>query len=271
LFPGKAVAKALIAGDVEKAIVSAGPIHLAGPLRPLSEQAQLGLLDAEVDQARQSAKNAAGAAYTVYERGSALLNKDLSGAFPEVAGVLRAPVDLGEGIGKIAQGDIRGGVRQAAPAAATIVGTVKGIARGRNAGRPGGNAQATPNRIVQANPEVVTERPQCNCPPEVPVERIVPIDRVARGGKAYAPKVNKKPGSYRGITPKMRAEAQRVGERWQGPGEYDVGHRTDLEFVRRGERVHLRAEAKGQNRAGGNSVSKAAESRKKAGLYTRGK
>jgi hypothetical protein len=231
------------------------------------------LLDAEVDQARQSAKNAAGAAYTVYERGSALLHKDLSGAFPEVAGVLRAPLDLGEGIGKIAQGDIRGGVRQAAPAAATIVGGVrgiaKGIAKGLGEGRPGGNSQATANRAVQAASNVAVARPRCNCPDFVPVESIIPIDRVARGGKAYAPKV--KPGGYRGVTPKMRAEAQRVGERWQGPGKYDVGHRTDLEFVRPGERVKLRAETEGRNRAGGNAVAKAAESRKKAGLYTRGK
>jgi RHS repeat-associated protein len=271
VFPGKAIAKALIAGDVEKAIVSAGPIHLAGPLRPLSEQAQLGLLDVEVDQARQVAKTAAGPAYAIYERGSAFLHGDLAGAFPEVAGVLRVPLDLGEGIGKIAHGDIRGGVHQAAPAAATIVGGVRGIARGVRQGRPGGNAQATPDRAVQAASNVAVQRPQCNCSNFVPVESIVPLDRVGRGGKTYAPKVNKKPGSYRGVTPTHRAEAQRVGTRWGGPGNYDVGHRTDLEFVEPGEQVKFRAEAPGRNRAGGNAVAKAAESRKKAGLYTRGK
>ena len=44
--------------------------------------------------------------------------------------------------------------------------------------------------------------------PDVPTQEIVPVDRVAKGGKALAPKVNNSPGGYRGVTPKMRAKAQ---------------------------------------------------------------
>jgi RHS repeat-associated protein len=140
LIPAKRIAKALVAGDAKTAIVRAGPIHLLGPLRPISEQAQLGLLDAEVDVAagvvRQSAKAAAGPLYTVYERGSALLDEDFAGAFPEVAEVWRAPLELGEGIGQIRQGDIRRGVRQAAPPAVAIFGSIKGLIGGRNVPHP---------------------------------------------------------------------------------------------------------------------------------------
>ena len=107
--------------------------------------------------------------------------------------------------------------------------------------------------------------------PDVPTQWIVPVDRVARGGKAFAPKVNTAPGAYRGITPKMRAEAQRLGERWQGPGKYDVGHRDPLEFIPPRERVRLRSEASGPNRGEGDSIAKSGESRRKAGLYTRRK
>ncbi|CAG6396335.1 RHS repeat-associated protein [Actinacidiphila cocklensis] len=106
--------------------------------------------------------------------------------------------------------------------------------------------------------------------PDVPTHAIIPIDRIGtRAGKAYAPKVNPRPGSYRGITPNMRREAQRVGERWQGPGKYDVGHRTPLSQVPPGERVRLRSEAVSTNRADGDAIARTNELRRKAGLYTR--
>ena len=106
--------------------------------------------------------------------------------------------------------------------------------------------------------------------PDVPTQAIIPIDKIAtRRGQAFAPKVNPNPGSYRGITPKMRKEAQRIGERWQGPGEYDVGHRTPLSQVPPRQRVRLRSEEFSGNRADGNAIAKTNELRRRAGLYTR--
>ena len=72
------------------------------------------------------AKTAAGAAYNIYERGNALLSGDLAGAFPDVAGVVHMPFDLYEGIGQIAEGNIRTGVASAAPPLAALLGLVKG-------------------------------------------------------------------------------------------------------------------------------------------------
>ena len=120
-----------------------------------------------------------------------------------------------------------------------------------------------------AAPPPAPSQPPSNIKPDVPTQAIVPVDRVARGGKAFAPKVNTSPGAYRGITPKMRAEAQRLGERWQGPGEYDVGHRTPLSQTPPRARVHLRSEAKSPNRGEGNAIADSNDSRRKAGLYTR--
>ncbi|MEV7026883.1 RHS repeat-associated core domain-containing protein, partial [Kitasatospora sp. NPDC093558] len=106
--------------------------------------------------------------------------------------------------------------------------------------------------------------------PDVPTEAIIPIDQVGtRSGKAFAPKVNNAPGAYRGVTPKMREKAQEVGERWQGPGDYDVGHRTPLSQVPPGERVRLRAEIMRSNRSEGDAIAQSNEMRRKVGLYTR--
>jgi hypothetical protein len=115
--------------------------------------------------------------------------------------------------------------------------------------------------------------------PDVLTASTIPIDRIAtRGGKAYAPKVNPNPGSYRGITTRMREEAQRVGETYHGPGKYDVGHRTPLSQTPhmvegpngpQKVRVRLRAESVSPNRREGNAIARTNEMRRKAGLYTR--
>jgi RHS repeat-associated protein len=100
--------------------------------------------------------------------------------------------------------------------AVTTANEAEGIAAAKAEAAP---AAATP---------LAKPAPLPNIKPDVPTQEIVPVDRVARGGKAFAPKVNNAPGAYRGITPKMRREAQRLGETYQGPGKYDVGHRTPL-------------------------------------------
>jgi hypothetical protein len=108
--------------------------------------------------------------------------------------------------------------------------------------------------------------------PDVPTEWVVPIDKIStRKGEAVAPKVNNKEGGYRGVTPNMRKEVQRVGETYQGPGKYDVSHRTPLSHTPPGTRVRLRSEEKGSNRGDGDAIAKSNEMRQKAGLYTRPK
>ncbi|GAA0403872.1 hypothetical protein Acor_24730 [Acrocarpospora corrugata] len=106
--------------------------------------------------------------------------------------------------------------------------------------------------------------------PDVPTVNILPIDKIAtRAGEARAPKVNLKPGSYRGVTKKMREVAQQKGEFYHGPGKYDVGHRSPLSQTQAGEKVRLRPESASTNRADGNAIAKSNEMRRKAGLYTR--
>ncbi len=97
--------------------------------------------------------------------------------------------------------------------------------------------------------------------PDVPTQEIVPVDGVVRGGKAFAPKVNNSPGGYRGVTPKMRAKAQRLSGTCQGPGEYDVAHRTPLSPTLLGARVRFKSEAKGPNRGEGDALAKSNEMR----------
>jgi hypothetical protein len=136
---------------------------------------------------------------------------------------------------------------------------------------PAPTAQAGPTSSSPQNPVAQPAAgPSANVKPDVPTQEIIPIDKIGtRKGEAFAPKVNKAPGAYRGITPKMRSEAQRVGERYQGPGKYDVGHRTPLSQVPPGERVRLKSEEFTKNRADADSIAKANELRKKVGLYTR--
>lgn len=104
--------------------------------------------------------------------------------------------------------------------------------------------------------------------PDVFVHEIIPIDNIGtKKGNAFAPKI----GKYRGVTPKMRKEAQRVGEKYSGPGSYDVGHRTPLSQVEPGKRVRLKSEESGLNRGDGNSIAKTNEKRRDQGMYVRPK
>jgi hypothetical protein len=102
--------------------------------------------------------------------------------------------------------------------------------------------------------------------PDVPLLRIFPVDKMAtRSGEAFAPKV----GGYRGVTRAMRRLAQRLGETYEGPGRYDVGHRAPLSQTPPGQRVGLRPEPMSVNRADGAAIRKANGLRRKAGLYVR--
>ena len=108
--------------------------------------------------------------------------------------------------------------------------------------------------------------------PDVPTQAIIPLDQTGtRSGEAFAPKVSSSPGGYRGVGPKQRREAQRVGELYQGPGEYDVGHRTPLSQVPPGAKVRFRSEGLSANRSDGDAIAEANEMRREAGLYTRPK
>ena len=98
---------------------------------------------------------------------------------------------------------------------------------------------------------------------DVPAGSIVPIERPGQ----TAPKI----GRYRGVTPAQRAEAQRLGNRWTGPGRYDVGHRTPLSHTPPGAPVRLRSEPMGPNRAAGNDIARSNRIRPGVGLYSRPK
>jgi hypothetical protein len=121
-----------------------------------------------------------------------------------------------------------------------------------------------------ASPPAGPPNPSSDVKPDVPTQAIIPIDQTGtRRGEAFAPKVNPKEGSYRGVTPKLRAEAQRVGEKYQGPGDYDVGHRVPLSQVPPGAKVRFRSEGANPNRADGDAIGESNVARKSAGLYTR--
>ena len=96
-------------------------------------------------------------------------------------------------------------------------------------------------------------------PDFVPVHEIIPIGR-----NKVAPKV----GSYRGVTPKDRREAQAIGTYYSGPGNYDVAPHATF-TVEPGAPIRLRVERVHTNRGDANSIGVSNEARRKAGLYVR--
>jgi RHS repeat-associated protein len=95
---------------------------------------------------------------------------------------------------------------------------------------------------------------------DVAAGQIVPRIRVA-------PKI----GSYRGVTRADQSWAQRVGERWTGPGKYDAGHATPLAHTPPGGRVVLRSEPQAINRAAGADIARSNKVRPSFNLYVRPK
>jgi len=156
-LPGKATAKALLSGNFGDALVQSAPF-LAPP------DAKRGLVDAEIDMAKgladQAKKSVFGPIGTIVERGGALINGDLAGAVPEAAALVEAPVALYNGLQKIADGDLRGGVREAAPAVFTLAPIIEPLAMHPIAPRPptpqGGAAKG---RLASAEPQPAPAKP----------------------------------------------------------------------------------------------------------------
>ncbi|ROO86776.1 RHS repeat-associated protein [Actinocorallia herbida] len=203
----------------------------------------------------------------VIEAGTAGVGKAVEVATPFLRRAVRAPAFMFVGAGGV------GGGLEAGQAGAKAVNVTKSAETAKNAVQAArvadkiaesGQAAKSAVKAAESGSAAASVRP------DVPLHKIIPIDRTGtRAGKAYAPKVNPKPGAYRGVTPKMRKEAQRIGEKYNGPGKYDVGHRAPLSQTPAGERVRLSAEAAAQNRSEGRAIAEANAQRRKAGLYTR--
>jgi hypothetical protein len=180
VLPAKAAIKAAVSGDFEDAMVLAGPV--LGP-----PDMKRGLWDAEKDMAwgiaEQGAKAALGPIVSTVERGSALIDGDLAGAFPEVAGVIQAPFAIYDGLQKIADGDIRGGVREAAPAVLTLAPILEPLAmhpsapraparqagvRGSLVGNAGTEASQLGAKVKPSSIDPSSEIPPASTTPSVP-------------------------------------------------------------------------------------------------------
>jgi len=101
-------------------------------------------------------------------------------------------------------------------------------------------------------------------------ERLIPAWELVPVGRG---KVAPKEGDYRGITPKDRREARATYLRQGGPPKIktDVDHRTPLSQVPPGEKVNLKPQQSGPNRAGGRRISGQNAARRGAGLFVRKK
>ncbi|WP_052423585.1 SpvB/TcaC N-terminal domain-containing protein [Nonomuraea candida] len=200
----------------------------------------------------------------VIEAATAGVGKVVEVVTPYVRQAVRAPAFMFVGAGGV--GGMKAGktAEKAVESGQAVKGAVKA---GQVAGKITEPAQVAKGAAESAGSGASAAS---SVKPDVPLYKIIPIDRVGtRSGKAYAPKVNPKPGSYRGVTKKMRKEAQRIGTKYNGPGKYDVGHRSPLSQTPAGQRVRLRSELARENRAEGRAIAESNKMRRKAGLYTR--
>lgn len=98
---------------------------------------------------------------------------------------------------------------------------------------------------------------------DVEAGSIVPLERPGQ----VAPEI----GGGRGVTDAMRARAQYLGEKYTGPGEYDVGHVTPHDHLAPGERLRLRSENRSVNRSYGRDIAQESKRRIERGQFVRPK